>query len=552
MTAPEAIRDSAVLVVDDSEGSRFVFSSWLRRAGYNVHEAATGAEALETLARVRLDLVLLDVHLPDMTGFEVCEHIKSSRATAAIPVLHVSATATGPDDRSAGLNHGADGYLIEPVERDELLATVTALLRYHDARRTAERLAGRLELLHQTTVLVNAAPTVLDMLPLAAAGTTAMFGTPSIVLVAREGQGRLARAALNEIEPLLASCSPATVLAVADSARRGAVDLGALEPELRGDSRARARGSAITTPRGELVGAIILLTDAITPEDELVLDHLSQALAVAIENQRLYAVEHQIALTLQHAMLPQSVPNPADLEIAVRYQAASDTVEIGGDFYEVIELANRTTLLAIGDVVGHSLRAATVMAELRHSLRAFVSIGLGAAEIIERLDTILAGSHPGTTATVCVAEVDLDANEVRITNAGHIPPLLRRSGATVFVAEHGRLLGLAVPSRWPTVTVPFAEGDLLVLSTDGLVERRDESLDAGLARLAASVASFEGPLVELCDRLLADVGAADGTIDDIAIIAARPRDESATYDVRSPTIRSNASAQEPSSASGGD
>src|SRR5206468_1726454 len=112
-------------------------------------EATTGTEAIDLLTRLRFDVVLLDVNLPDMSGFDVCAHIKSTRRTAAIPVLHVSATATGADDRSTGLMRGADGYLVEPIERDELLATVLALLRYHEARRAAERLAARLEQLHQ-------------------------------------------------------------------------------------------------------------------------------------------------------------------------------------------------------------------------------------------------------------------------------------------------------------------------------------------------------------------------------------------------------------------
>jgi Stage II sporulation protein E (SpoIIE) len=144
---------------------------------------------------------------------------------------------------------------------------------------------------------------------------------------------------------------------------------------LRGDA------SPLTTPRGELVGAVVLLSDPSGFDDDL-MDHLCQAVAVAFENQRLYAVEHQIALTLQQAMLPQSLPQPSYLDMAVRYQAASDTVEIGGDFYEAIELDDRV-LLAIGDVAGHSLRAATVMAELRHSLRAFTTLGLRPAEIID-------------------------------------------------------------------------------------------------------------------------------------------------------------------------
>ena len=370
MTATDAAQ--CILVVDDSEGTRFVFANWLRRAGYTVHEATTGTEAIDLLARIRFDVVLLDVNLPDMSGFDVCTHIKSTRRTAAIPVLHVSATATGPDDRSTGLIRGADGYLVEPIERDELLATVIALLRYHEARRAAERLAARLEQLHQVTLLINAASSVAELTRFASTGAAAIFGAPAIVLAARDGRGWVAKTFPDDVEAVLRFCDPAAVLALAGAAAaHEPVDLGAIGPGFTAHPQSAIHASPLTTPRGELVGAVVLLSDPSGFDDDL-MDHFCQAVAVAFENQRLYAVEHQIALTLQQAMLPQSLPQPAYLDIAVRYQAASDTVEIGGDFYEAIELDDRV-LLAIGDVAGHSLRAATVMAELRYSLRAFAT-----------------------------------------------------------------------------------------------------------------------------------------------------------------------------------
>lgn len=520
--ALDHLASATILVVDDSEAARTVFGSWLRRAGATVHEAQNGADALDLIARVRVDLILLDVHLPDMSGFDVCDQVKSNRATAAIPVLHVSATATRPRDRSAGLNRGADGYLIEPVERGELLATVTSLLRYREVLRTSERLAARLERLHQATLLMNAAATVSDLIMFAATGLTELFAAPAAVLVAREGYGRVAQASPNQLDPVLHHCLPQAVLAIAEAARgEEPIDLAALAELLGVETVEAAHTAPIMTPRGELVGAAVLLTDPAKPEDELLLDHFSQALAVAFENQRIYDVEHQIALTLQHAMLPQTLPRPAGVDIAVRYQAASETVEIGGDFYEVITLDEDRTLLAIGDVLGHSLQAATVMAELRYSLRAFAQMGVSAGDIIVRLNRILCESHPRLTATLCVAVIDTATDQIVITNAGHVPPLIAGPDGVEFVEEHGALLGLRGAPRPPTVSHPFGPGALVVLATDGLMERRDENVSVGLQRLHDRVARHRGSLEQLCEVLIQEVGAGVDTFDDIAIITAR-------------------------------
>jgi CheY-like chemotaxis protein len=510
-----------ILVVSAVPDLRERHRDWLTGAGHQVTEAPSAAGAFALLGRSKVDLVLLDVDLPDRPGLDVCDQIKHNRATSSIPVLLMSAVAEGPDDRSNALNRGADSYLIEPVERDELLATATSLLRYHEARRTAERLAIRLERLHQATLLMSAAPSVADLLQFACTGLASVFGTSAAVLVTRDDIGRVAIARPNEIDPTMHIRPVPEVLAAAEAAAFGSIpDLSAVTPvpELAG----AAIGSQIATPRGELVGAVLLLTPHSPPEDELMLDHFAQALAVALENQRLYAVEHQIALTLQRAMLPASIPQSDHVELAVRYLAASDTAEIGGDFYEALRLSDDVTLVAVGDVVGHSLQAATVMAELRHTLRAFASVGMPIAQIIERLGRMLAETHPGVTATVCIAEIDR-AGELRIANAGHVPPVVHDGREVTVVEGHGPLLGLRSTRAIPTVTVPFGPGSTLVLVTDGLVERRLEDLDVGLDRLQQAVATHSGDAETLCEAILTDVGAGSDTFDDIAIVVARAR-----------------------------
>lgn len=142
---------ASILVVDDTEANRYALARILKAAGFRVTEAAGGNEALQRVATLRPDLVVLDVRMPDMPGWDVCHRIKSNPATALIPVLHVSASFVTEQDRAHGLNHGADGYLTQPVDPTVLIATVRSLLRL---RRATEALAiaeARLE-----TVLNNA------------------------------------------------------------------------------------------------------------------------------------------------------------------------------------------------------------------------------------------------------------------------------------------------------------------------------------------------------------------------------------------------------------
>src|SRR6267154_5648333 len=129
-------KDTTILIVDENDALRHTTSRRLEEAGYKVMEARNGAEGLR-LADEGPDLVTLNVHLPDMDGFEVCRQLKRNPRTAHIPVLHSSATLAEPEHRVRGLETGADGYLAEPISRDELLATVGALLRLKQAERTA-------------------------------------------------------------------------------------------------------------------------------------------------------------------------------------------------------------------------------------------------------------------------------------------------------------------------------------------------------------------------------------------------------------------------------
>jgi CheY-like chemotaxis protein len=185
MTATGHVTDelpATILVVDDTAASRYISGSWLRRSGHRVIEATTGTEALAALAATEVDLVLLDVGLPDMSGFDVCERIKSDPALAQ-PVIHLSATAIRGADRAQGLTRGAGAYLTEPVEPDELLATVTSLLRYYRAGAAAERLADLLTRLTKATLAMIAATNIAELASAIATGAAEVFSAPAVAIV---------------------------------------------------------------------------------------------------------------------------------------------------------------------------------------------------------------------------------------------------------------------------------------------------------------------------------------------------------------------------------
>ena len=144
--------EATVLYADDSEAQRYALSRVLRRAGFDVVEANTGGQALEMM-QGRPDVVVLDVNLPDISGIDVCQKIKSNPASARTPILHVSATLISTDARVAGLEGGADAYLVQPVAPDELIATVRALLRFRRADEELWRCNEQYRLFFEATPL---------------------------------------------------------------------------------------------------------------------------------------------------------------------------------------------------------------------------------------------------------------------------------------------------------------------------------------------------------------------------------------------------------------
>lgn len=243
--------------------------------------------------------------------------------------------------------------------------------------------------------------------------------------------------------------------------------------------------------------------------------------AVATENRRLYDEQREIALTLQQALLPQSLPILAGLEAKVRYLPAVAHTDIGGDWYDVIGISDRRTLFVIGDVSGHGIGAATSMASLRFAARAYAQQTSSPTAILDGLCKIIRLERDHHFATVLCGLIDREAHEVTIASAGHLPPLLLDGAGAVYLAsEHGPPIGVEGAHTFSARTVSISPGATIVAFTDGLVERRGAPLDAGLEQLRESaVAGSELPLDALLDALVA--GLAPKGEDDVTVLAIR-------------------------------
>jgi CheY-like chemotaxis protein len=523
--AEEAGAAGQLLLVDDDDVKRYVIGRWLRQAGFSVVEGVTGAEALALAAQA--ELVLLDVNLPDMSGFDVCAQLKSDPSTAAIPIIQVSATAVEVADRAYGLTQGADAYLVEPTEPQELLATVNAALRYYRARRRAEKTAALLSRLTSATLDINAAQTFDGLARAAAAGAVAVFDCPAVVmLVLPDGQLRRMSSSPEHLAPVprggpvqLAERVAAALLGPGEVSAAGMLDQDAWL-RLVPDSTLRCPVSvavARTKPDRPPVGLTVAQTGVPGPEERQIQRQFVLSVALAVEALRSYAEEHLVAMTLQRSFLPSELPAVPGLAMASRYLPASNQAEIGGDFYEALTRGDRV-LVVIGDVQGHSLRAATVMGELRHALRAYANEGHSALAITGLVNESLQRYHPNVLATLCVAELDPASGGIEIVNCGHIPPLIASADGAAYHGEGGLILGL--PMHDPHIEhVTLPAGGTLVLVTDGLIEDRKVVLDDNLERLRSAAHQACGADVEaFSNHLIALFGQRE---DDVALIAVR-------------------------------
>ena len=273
----------------------------------------------------------------------------------------------------------------------------------------------------------------------------------------------------------------------------------------------------------ELIG--VLHVGTLTPRDfgqkELAVLQLAAArIAPGIERARLFSAlehEHHVAMLLQRSLLPRALPETVGLKIAARYLPARD--EVGGDWYDVIELPRGLIGLAIGDVVGHGVRAAALMGQLRTALHAYAREGHGPSHTLELVDRFVQSMGEYAMATAAYAVFDPETARLRIASAGHPPPIIvSERSARVLDLTPGAPLGGFPYGSCPEEEFSLKTGETVVLYTDGLVERRGIALTETIEQLATVLARAR-TVERACQLAVDEMVPPEGLADDLAIIA---------------------------------
>ncbi|MFJ2609228.1 SpoIIE family protein phosphatase [Streptomyces sp. NPDC087425] len=292
--------------------------------------------------------------------------------------------------------------------------------------------------------------------------------------------------------------------------------------------------------RGVTLGMVHFLrhrtAEPFTEDDLLLAEEIVARAAVSIDNARRYTHERRTALALQRSLLPDRPRDLAAMEVAYRYLPAGPGVDVGGDWFDVIPLSGARVALVVGDVVGHGIHASATMGRLRTAVRTLADVDLAPDELLTQLDDLVirldreegpeargrSGDASGEVGATCVYAVyDPVSRRCAMARAGHPPPaLVLPDGEVRFLdLPAGPPLGLG-GLAFEAVEVELAEGSLLALYTDGLVEAADRDIDVGLSRLRRALSGPAAPLEETCDQVLRTVPG-DRPGDDIVLMLAR-------------------------------
>ncbi|MFC4981045.1 SpoIIE family protein phosphatase [Streptomyces atroolivaceus] len=304
--------------------------------------------------------------------------------------------------------------------------------------------------------------------------------------------------------------------------------LGDAYPGIPMDASVGARAFLPLIASGRPVGSCILGFDqprGFSPEERTVLTALAGLIAQALQRAQRYDTEAALARGLQDALLPHRLPVVDHVETVGRYLSGTQDIEIGGDWYDVIETGSGLALV-IGDVQGHGVAAAATMGQLRSAVRAFALIGHEPQEIMSATNRLLIGLDPGQFASCCYVLLDPETGATRAVRAGHPQPVLRHPDgeAEVLALPGGVVLGVDPDASYPVTELRLGPGAVLALFTDGLVEKAGTDIDEGIERLRSTLAAVgHMPLAETADRIIRQARQDEDRPDDIALLVAARR-----------------------------
>ena len=278
--------------------------------------------------------------------------------------------------------------------------------------------------------------------------------------------------------------------------------------------------------QGMPIGAIALTLDSgnlPSDDDRAAVRALAAQVAQALRRARRSDQTREAAEELQRAMLPAELPEVPGAVVTGLYRSATQILEVGGDWYDAVETRDGALMVAVGDVVGRGVSAAATMGQLRVAWRALAQLSVGPGALLTALDRFSRDLPGAEVTTVACAELEMETGTLRYACAGHLPPLLLDRTGRARLLEDGRSMPLSISDGLDRAQaeITMAIGDTLVLYSDGLVERRGETLDEGLERLRSTAERVRGSGGELGDELAAALIDEGRSVDDVAILTLR-------------------------------
>ncbi len=650
---PEGMLDLAavealpILLVDDQPENLRTLEAVLDPLGYPLRTASSGHGALRMLLEQDFAMILLDVRMPGLDGFETAQLIKERARTRDIPIVFLTAARDEVSQIARGYGVGAVDYVLKPFDPDLLRSKVSVFAELEASRRALKRsealLSGAFEaapigktVLDAEGRIVRSNPAFarlvgreqaelnglavielceledrqalsssLEQVTRAHSGSTAAQ-EPSLDLRLRSSAGAevwvgMVASAIESTEfaepLLLAQWVDLTVRRRAEQDRADllleqaarvqaeslaerlsklqdlttaldALDLDGLLPELAtrlaelfgveaaevqiygehdqprvvraagGQIRTEPRTAAGTDEdRWREVSLVIERTKvgfmrlaqptgrSFSPTERSLLQDAADRAALAIRRAQLHEEEHRIAVELQRGLVPKRLPKVSGIDIVASYDVAGISAQVGGDWYDAFAMPGGRLGIVVGDVTGRGIRAASAMGQLRTLTRAFALAGGGRRDPGEALTLLNHHQLEGEDEhlfTIVYAIIDPVQGAIAWANGGHPPPLRRRADGTWVYLEGGNGLMGVEEHTYETHEDRTGPNETIVLYTDGLIERRGESLDVGLERLAAAASSGPEDAQRMCDHILERVlEEPDQRYDDVTAVVAR-------------------------------
>jgi len=636
-----------ILLVDDQPENLRALEAVLEPLRYPLLTASSGHAALRMLLEQDFAMILLDVRMPGLDGFETAQLIKERTRTRDIPIVFLTAARDEVSEIARGYGVGAVDYVLKPFDPDLLRSKVAVFAELEASRRALKRsealLGGAFEAAPIGKTVLDADGRIIRSNPAFArlvgrepselngvavvelcelADRPALLATldgvarahagyaateqPSVDLRLRSHTGSevwvaMVASAIDATEfaepLLLAQWVDLTVRRRAEQDRADllleqaarvqaesvaerlsklqdlttaleALALDELLPQLAarvaelfgveaaevqisddhdGPRVVRAVGGQVSSIPREAAGAdgdrwrqVPLVIERTTvghlrlaqpagrsfsPTERSLLQDAADRAALAIRRAQLHEEEHRIAVELQRGLIPKSLPNVSGIDLAASYDVAGLSAQVGGDWYDAFAMPGGRLGIVVGDVTGRGIRAASAMGQLRTLTRAFALAQGGNRTPGEALTLLNRHQLEGGDEhlfTIVYAILDPGRGTISWANGGHPPPLLRGVDGTCRYLEGGNGLMGVEDNPYGTHEEPTGAHDLVVLYTDGLIERRGESLDIGLARLADAASAGPDDAQSMCDHIVdALLEPPEQRYDDVTAVVAR-------------------------------